>query len=105
MRDYQLGNECKDAAHQRFRRQTGSWLVREYPRSADHTFRIYDGDQLLAETGRMTTKPIARFKVRKPETRVSVTRHKDPLFGTDRHIEGGTPVLGRAGGAVRGPGY
>jgi hypothetical protein len=73
--------------------------------SADHTFRIYDGDQLLAETGRTTTKPIARFKVRKPETRVSVTRHKDPLFGTDRHIEGGTPVLGRAGGAVRGPGY
>jgi len=67
--------------------------------------RIYDGDQLLAETGRTTTKPIARFKVRKPETRVSVTRHKDPLFGTDRHIEGGTPVLGRAGGAVRGPGY
>jgi hypothetical protein len=37
--------------------------------------------------------------------RPSVTRHKDPLFGTDRHIEGGTPVLGRAGGAVRGPGY
>ncbi|MCW2908146.1 MAG: hypothetical protein JWL68_2935, partial [Actinomycetia bacterium] len=34
--------------------------------SADHTFRIYDGDQLLAETGRTTTKPIARFKVRKP---------------------------------------
>jgi len=31
--------------------------------SADHTFRIYDGDQLLAETGRTTTKPIARFKV------------------------------------------
>jgi hypothetical protein len=30
---------------------------------------------------------------------------KDPLFGTDRHIEGRTPVLGRAGGAVRGPGY
>jgi hypothetical protein len=30
--------------------------------SADHTFRIYDGDQLLAETGRTTTKPIARFK-------------------------------------------
>src|SRR5882672_6361004 len=35
--------------------------------SADHTFRIYGGDQLLAETGRTTTKPIARFKVRKPE--------------------------------------
>ena len=74
--------------------------------SADHTFRIYDGDQLLAETGRMTTKthrPIQGPQTRTP--RVSVTRHKDPLFGTDRHIEGGTPVLGRAGGAVRGPGY
>jgi len=73
--------------------------------SADHTFRIYDGDQLLAETGRTTTKPIARFKAANQNPRVSVTRHKDPLFGTDRHIEGGTPVLGRAGGAVRGPGY
>jgi hypothetical protein len=73
--------------------------------SADHTFRIYDGDQLLAETGRTTTKPIARFKAANQNPRVSVTRHKDPLFGTDRHIEGGTPVPGRAGGAVRGPGY
>jgi hypothetical protein len=35
--------------------------------SADHTFRVYDGDQLLTETGRTTSKPIARFKVRKPE--------------------------------------
>lgn len=35
--------------------------------SADHTYRVYDGDQLLAETARTTTKPIARFKVRKPE--------------------------------------
>ena len=34
--------------------------------SADHTFR-YDGDQLLTETARTTSKPIARFKVRKPE--------------------------------------
>jgi hypothetical protein len=34
MRDYQLGNECKDAAHQRTRRLTGSRLVREYPRSS-----------------------------------------------------------------------
>jgi transposase-like protein len=34
-----------------------------------------------------------------------VTRHKDPLSGTDRHIEGRTPVPGRAGGAARGPGY
>jgi hypothetical protein len=34
---------------------------------ADTTFRIYDGDQLLTEVTRSTTKPIARFKARKPE--------------------------------------
>jgi hypothetical protein len=35
--------------------------------TVDHTFRIYEGNQLLAEVARTTTKPIARFKVRKPE--------------------------------------
>ncbi len=35
--------------------------------TADHTFRIYHGDQLLTEVARTTTKPIARFNVRKPE--------------------------------------
>ncbi|MEW2386525.1 DDE-type integrase/transposase/recombinase [Micromonospora sp. NPDC047707] len=35
--------------------------------AADTTFRIHDGDQLLTEVPRTTTKPIARFKVRKPE--------------------------------------
>ena len=35
--------------------------------SADHTLRVYDGDELLTEAARTTTKPIARFKVRKPE--------------------------------------
>ena len=35
--------------------------------SADHTLRVYDGDQLLIETARTTTKTIARFKARKPE--------------------------------------
>jgi transposase InsO family protein len=35
--------------------------------SADHTFRVYDGDELLTEAARTTTRPIARFKVRKPE--------------------------------------
>jgi hypothetical protein len=35
--------------------------------SADTTFRIYDGDQLVTEVARTTTKNIARFKVRKPE--------------------------------------
>jgi hypothetical protein len=34
---------------------------------ADTTFRVYDGDQLLTEVLRITTKPIARFKARKPE--------------------------------------
>ncbi|MEU5726362.1 IS481 family transposase [Micromonospora sp. NPDC047738] len=34
---------------------------------ADTTFRVHDGDQLLTEVPRTTTKPIARFKVRKPE--------------------------------------
>lgn len=46
--------------------------------SADHTFRIYDGDQLLAETGRTTTRPIARFKVRKPEP----PRQRHPAQGS-----------------------
>jgi hypothetical protein len=35
--------------------------------SADHTFRVYESDELLAEDARTTTNPIARFKVRKPE--------------------------------------
>jgi hypothetical protein len=35
--------------------------------STDHTFRILNGDELLTEVGRATTKNIARFKVRKPE--------------------------------------
>jgi hypothetical protein len=34
---------------------------------ADTTFRVYDGAQLLTEVIRTTTKPIARFKQRKPE--------------------------------------
>ncbi|HJT92415.1 MAG TPA: hypothetical protein VJ777_10780 [Mycobacterium sp.] len=34
---------------------------------ADTTFRVYDGVQLLTEVLRITTKPIARFKARKPE--------------------------------------
>lgn len=35
--------------------------------AADTTFRVHDGDQLLTEVARTTTKPIARFKARKPE--------------------------------------
>jgi hypothetical protein len=35
--------------------------------TADTTWRIYDGDSLVAEVARTTTKNIARFKVHKPE--------------------------------------
>jgi hypothetical protein len=35
--------------------------------AADHTFRVYDGNELLTEVARTTTKNLARFKVRKPE--------------------------------------
>ncbi|WP_203924746.1 integrase core domain-containing protein, partial [Rugosimonospora africana] len=35
---------------------------------AHHTFRVYDGDELLTEVACTTSRPIARFKVRKPET-------------------------------------
>ncbi|MET8355297.1 hypothetical protein [Micromonospora sp. NPDC005206] len=35
--------------------------------ATDATFRVYDGDQLLIEVACTTTKPIARFKARKPE--------------------------------------
>jgi hypothetical protein len=35
--------------------------------TADTTWRIYDGDGLVAEVARTTTKNIARFKVHKPE--------------------------------------
>lgn len=35
--------------------------------SADHKFRVYDADELVTEVARTTGKPIARFKVRKPE--------------------------------------
>jgi hypothetical protein len=36
-------------------------------KEADTTFRVYHGDQLLTETVRTTTNPVARFKARKPE--------------------------------------
>ncbi|MEU8405890.1 IS481 family transposase [Micromonospora sp. NPDC048842] len=42
----------------------GSTLTVE---AADTTFRVHDGDQLVTEVTRTTVKPIARFKVRKPE--------------------------------------
>ncbi|MET8389178.1 hypothetical protein ABZV14_39985 [Streptosporangium canum] len=35
--------------------------------AADATFRITHAGQVVAEVARTTTKPIARFKVRKPQ--------------------------------------
>ncbi|MEU4534421.1 hypothetical protein AB0G15_06110 [Streptosporangium sp. NPDC023825] len=35
--------------------------------AADATFRITCAGQVIAEVARTTTKPIARFKVRKPQ--------------------------------------
>lgn len=35
--------------------------------AGDTIFRISDGNQLIAEVPRTATKPITRFKVRKPE--------------------------------------
>ncbi|MEU9827948.1 IS481 family transposase [Micromonospora chersina] len=45
-------------------RHAGATLTVE---AADTTFRIHDGDQVVAEVPRTTTKSVARFKVRKPE--------------------------------------
>jgi hypothetical protein len=36
-------------------------------RPTDTTWRIYDNDRLPAEVARSATKPIARFKARKPK--------------------------------------
>jgi hypothetical protein len=33
----------------------------------DNAFHVYDGDVLLAQVADTSTKPIARFKARKPE--------------------------------------
>jgi len=45
-------------------RHAGQTLTVE---AADTTFRIYEQDNLIAEVARTATKPITRFKVRKPE--------------------------------------
>lgn len=45
----------------------------------DDTYQVYDGDQLLTEAPRTSTKPIARFKARKPEPR---RRHRDAIAET-----------------------
>ncbi len=35
--------------------------------AGDHTWRVYDGEHVVAEAACTTTKPIARFKVHKTE--------------------------------------
>jgi hypothetical protein len=42
--------------------------------AADATWRIYDQDGLVAEVAQTTTKPLARFKVHKPEPARRPTR-------------------------------
>jgi hypothetical protein len=45
----------------------GRTVTVETVETVDTTFRVRDGDELLTEVARTTTRPIARFKVRKPE--------------------------------------
>jgi uncharacterized protein YjcR len=54
----------RQAVHRWIGRSAGRTLAVE---AADTTWRIYDDDGLVAEVARTTTKPIARFKVHKPE--------------------------------------
>ncbi|GAB3852232.1 hypothetical protein GCM10027610_080150 [Dactylosporangium cerinum] len=71
---------------------------------ADATFRIHDGDQVLTEVPRTTTKSVARLKARKPEPRDGAAdeetrgeRHQGsmgaPLPDTNEvaHLSGGGP--------------
>jgi hypothetical protein len=57
--------------------------------AADTTLRVYDGDQLITETPRTTTKPIVRY--RGPQTgtpataaRQAMTRRVLPCCQADR---------------------
>ncbi len=45
---------------------------------ADTTFRVYHDQQLLTEVIRTTTRPIARFKARKPEPPRKQKRRRPP---------------------------
>ncbi|WP_446217932.1 hypothetical protein [Micromonospora sp. IBHARD004] len=62
-------------------RHAGATLTVE---AADTTFRVHDGNQVLTEVARTTTKNIARFKARKPEPptrrnrRVGSEHHHSP---------------------------
>jgi hypothetical protein len=47
--------------------------------SADNTFRVHDGDEMLTEIARATGKSIAGFKVRKPEPPRRAAPQPQPL--------------------------
>jgi hypothetical protein len=53
--------------------------------TADSTWRIYDDNGLVAEVARSPTKPVARFKVHKPEPPQRgrpATTSSEPAAGT-----------------------
>ena len=50
--------------------------------AADSTWRIYDDNGLVAEVARTTTKPVARFKVHKPEQPRRKRATASPYDGT-----------------------
>jgi transposase InsO family protein len=60
--------------------------------TADSTWRIYDEDGLIAEVARTTTKPLARFKVHKPEP----PRHPQRPATPSRSIDPPPPTPGRS---------
>jgi hypothetical protein len=59
--------------------------------AADSTWRIYNQDGLVAEVARTTTKPVARFKVHKPEPpRQPNHPAAASSMGQPRSVPGGT---------------
>jgi hypothetical protein len=56
--------------------------------AADTTFRIYHGDQLVTEVTRTTTKPITRFKARKPEPPRHAARQPSDVGTRSRSARG-----------------
>ncbi|MFI7075478.1 hypothetical protein [Micromonospora sediminicola] len=67
------GSSAASAAEERsssqFNAPTSGWPCRTHRHleQVETTFRVYDGDQLLAEVTRTTTEPIVRLRARKPE--------------------------------------
>jgi hypothetical protein len=61
--------------------------------AAESTWRVYDQDGLLVEVARTTTKPIARFKVHKPELpRRSIVSAANPVPLENGAVTNGTPA-------------